>query len=370
MSLARRDPDLALPLLERAVNADSDSPLTYAALADAQFAKYKVTRDLQWKERAFGTLQKAQQRNPDAAAVRMVSGTINDDDGQYEQAEADFLRIVEFEPTNGDVWRRLGQTYQHANQTNRALEAYSKAIEVQPEYFKNYLVLGEFYFNGGNYEEAAKQYKKVVELAPDWADGHYVLATPYLNTGRYSDAERELKIAISLKETAFSVEGLGVSLMYQDRNREAIPYFERAIEIGAKSSLRYLNLGTVLRRAGFDRESRDAYQKGLDLADTNLATNPRDAYEKSCLAYLCARLGDRRRAEAEVAQALQLARGANNVRWMAALTYEALGLHDRTMLLVNDAPESLLSRLNRFPDLAELHANPRFRQLIESHHIQ
>jgi len=371
LSLARRDAlDAAISLLERAVNADPDSPLTHAGLADAQFSKYKLTLDPQWKERAFASLKKAEQRNPDVAAVRFVAGTINDDDGQYEQAVADFLRAIEIAPPNGDAWRRLGDVYRHNSQPNRALEAYSKAIEVQPDYFKNYWVLGEFYFARGDYDEAINQYKKMVELAPDLPNAHYVLATPYLNTGRYADAERELKIAISLEESALAVEGLGVSLMYQDMNREAIPYFQRAVEIGPVTTLRYLDLGTVFRRAGFARESREAYQKGLDLAEANLATNPRDAYEKSCLAYLCARLEDRRRAEAEVTQALQLARGANNVRWMAMLTFEVLGLHDRTMALIEDAPDSLLSRLNRFPDLADLRAIPRFQQLVESRHIR
>jgi tetratricopeptide (TPR) repeat protein/TolB-like protein len=369
VSLARRDSnlDLAIPLLERAVQADPDSPLTHASLADAEFSKYRVTREPEWKRRAFESLKKAEQRNPDVALVRFVSGTINDDEGQYEQAQADFQRAIELDPNNGDAWRRLGNAYNDDNQPNRALAAYMKAIEVQPDYYRNYQFLGEFYFTRGDYDGAINQYRRMVELAPDLPAAHYQLATPYLNTGRYTEAEQELNISIGLRETAVAVEGLGVSRMYQDQNREAIPYFQRALEIGPKTSLRYLNLGTVFRRAGFARESRDAYQNGLDLAEANLATNPRDAYEKSCLAYLCARLGDRRRAEAEIAQALQLARGANNVRWMAALTYEALGVHDRTLAAVEDAPKSLLDRLNRFPDLADLRALPRFQELIASH---
>jgi Flp pilus assembly protein TadD len=190
--------------------------------------------------------------------------------------------------------------------------------------------------------------------------------------GRYSEAETELQIAVGLQETANAVENLGVSRIFQNQDWQAIPYLQRALEIGPKTSLFYLSLGTAFRRAGFPRESERAYRNGLDLAEVQLATNPRDAYEKSCLAYLCAQLGDRRRAESEVAQALQLSRrtNVNTVRWMAALTYEALGLHDRTMAVIQDAPDSLLSRLNRFPDLAELHRIPRFQQLIESHHIQ
>jgi serine/threonine protein kinase len=54
VALARRDPevDRALPLLERAVTADPNSPLTHAKLAEAQWTKYLLTKDSQWQERA------------------------------------------------------------------------------------------------------------------------------------------------------------------------------------------------------------------------------------------------------------------------------------------------------------------------------
>src|SRR5262249_32127168 len=167
-----------------------------------------------------------------------------------------------------------------------------------------------------------------------------------------------------LQETASAVEGMGLLRMYQNGDREAIPYLQRALEIGPKISVYYMNLGTALRRVGIQTESQEAYRKGLDLAEARLATNPRDANEKSFLAYLCARLGDRRRAESEAAQAMQLSRGATNVRWMAALTYEALGLHDRTLAVIQDAPASLLSRLKMHPDLADLQKIPRFPELV------
>jgi serine/threonine protein kinase/tetratricopeptide (TPR) repeat protein len=372
VSLARRDSDLdkALPFLEAAVKADPNSPLTFASLADAQFSKYFVTKDLSWKDRAWQSLKRAEQINPDIAAVRFVSGTINEDDGKYEQALADFERAIELEPANADAWRRLGRTYEHDSQPTQALASYLKAVELQPDYFRNYQDLGQFYINSGDYLTAVTQYKKVVQLAPDLAQAHYMLATPYLNMGRYTEAETELRTAISLRETVNEVEALGLVRMNQSREREAIPYLQRSLEIGGRTSLLYLNLGTAFRRAGFPREANDAYRKGMDLSEARLAANPRDAYEKVCLAYLCARLGEARRAQAEVAQAMQLSRGANNVRWMAALTYEALGQHDNTMAVIEDAPDSLLSRLNRSPEVADLHRVPRFKQLIEARHIQ
>ena len=345
-------------------------PLTHAKLAEAQWVKYERTRDPQWQERAIASLKNAEQRNPDVAAVRLLSGLIHESFGQYERAQEDLRRAIELEPNNGDAWRRLGNVYEGSNQPNEALSAYKKAIELQPDYFKNYEQLGYFFFRRGEYEEALRQRKRVVELVPDLADAHYQMAAPYLNIGRYADAEHELNVAIGYQETANAVEGLGLSRMYQGLDREAIPYLQRAIKIGPPMSLYYINLGTVLRRANFPREAQEAYHNGLDLAEAALAQNPKDGYEKSCLAYLCARLGEVRRAESEAAQALQLSAGAIRVRWMVALTYEALGQHDRTLATIRDVPASMLDRLYRFPDLADLRANTRFQQLLVSHHIQ
>ena len=369
VALADRDVDRALLLLDRAVTADPNSPLTHAKLAEAQWTKYLRTKDPQWQEKALDSLKNAEQRNPDVGAVRLLSGLIHESFGQYEQAQDDLLRAIELEPNSGDAWRRLGKVYEGSNQPNKALAAYRKAVEIQPDYFKNYQQLGTFYFNRGEYEDALRQRKRMVELVPDLADAHFSLAAPYLNMGRYAEAESELQIAISYRETASAVEGLGLSRHYQGRDLEAIPYFQRAIEIGPPSPLFYINLGTAQRRANFPREAEQSYRKGLDLEEAALAQNPKDGYEKSCLAYLCARLGDARRAESEAAQALQLSAGAINVRWMAVQTYEALGQREPALRIIQGVPASILDRLNRHPDMAALRADARFQQLLVSQHI-
>jgi tetratricopeptide (TPR) repeat protein len=330
--------------------------------------KFRVTGDARWSERAQQSLKMAEGRNPDIAAVRFVAGLIHEQDGQYEQAAADYLRAVELEPGYGDAWRRLGKVYENSNQLSQALDAYRHAIEVQPDYWRNYQDLGTFHLYRDEYDEAIREYKGLVQVAPDLASAHYALAAPYLNLGRYADAEAELNVALSLQELPNAREGLGLFFMYQGRDSEAIPHFRRAIEIGPASSLYQLNLGTALRRAGLQRESLLAYRNGKELAEATLARNPRDAIENSHLAYLVARLGeDPARAIFEAKRALQISGKNSIVRWMAALTYETIGRRDLTLALLEDARPSMLDRLSRFPDLADLHADPRFQGLLGNH---
>jgi eukaryotic-like serine/threonine-protein kinase len=376
VSLARGDPvglDRAIELLQRAVAADSASPLTHASLAEAALLKYQSTGDEQWWSSAHEFLTTAEQRNPDVAVVRSVSGLINDASGKYDQAQADVQRALELEPLNGDLWRQLGEIYKHSNRPSEALAAFQKAIELQPNYFKNYYSLGTFYYDQFELAEAVSAYQKMVEVAPEQSGAHFQLSRPYISMGRYSDAEGELRRANSLRQTADGMHALAISLNYQGRDREAIPYYLRAIDLGPPPRNRfvlYMNLGSSYRRAGQSQQAGEAYRKAMELAYAELGKNPRAGFSRSCLAYLSARLGDRQGAEGNAVQALGLSPGDVNVSWMVAQTYETLGERERTLALIQDAPDALLNLLRSLPDLADLQKDRRFLQILQSHHIQ
>jgi tetratricopeptide (TPR) repeat protein len=101
-----------------------------------------------------------------------------------------------------------------------------------------------------------------------------------------------------------------------------------------------------------------------------LTQDPRNGVIRSHLAYLCARLGDGQRAASEIAQALQLSPNDADTRWAAAITYEALGQREDTLAVLNESPEGVLADLSHWPDVAELHKDPRFLQLLASHQLK
>ncbi|HLH44168.1 MAG TPA: protein kinase [Bryobacteraceae bacterium] len=370
-AMIRRNPDVAraIPLLQRAVERDPDSPLTHAKLAEAQFLEYTITRNPDWQARALASLANAQKRNPDAVEALLVSAMINAASGDYYDALEALSRATDLEPKNGDVWRQLGQIYEDSGQFANALRAFSNAVTFQPQYFRNYQVLGAYYFSLGDYEAAAREREIMVSLVPDLADAHYALAAPYLNLGKYQDAEYQLSLAKRIEDTANVELGLGLVRLYQGDNLEAIPYLRRAIEIGPPTPLYYIDLGTALRRAGFTQQALEEYRKGRDLAQDELPRNPRLAYERAWLGYLCARLGERRQAESEAGQALSSSADAD-VRWMAVQTFEALGEHPRALDLLRDAPASMFLLVERSSDMAGLRREPGYKKILESRHIQ
>jgi tetratricopeptide (TPR) repeat protein/TolB-like protein len=361
-------PDDSLTLMERAVAADPDSPLTYAGLAYAQWSKYLRTRDVVWKDKAGDSVRQAELRNPDIPEVRLIAGVLKANSSFHELAVADYQRAIELQPNNGEAYRRLSAVYSKNSQVNEALIAAQKAIQVQPGDSRNHQQLGFLSMERGQYEKAVQEFQKMVELAPNLADSHYALGVALEDVGRLAEAESELQAAIRLEDSSFAEHALGAILLDLGRNREAISSFLRARALGPETTLLWLNLGLAYGREGLARESKAAFRSGVAHGTKSLMTDPRDVRQRARVAYLLARLGDRQQAESEIAQA-QVSRDDADVCLMTVLTYETLGGRRKEALdLLANSP-SILIQLIRYPELADLRHDPRFQQLLSSNHV-
>jgi hypothetical protein len=69
-----------------------------------------------------------------------------------------------------------------------------------------------------------------------------------------------------------------------------------------------------------------AYRKGMKLALVELRGNPRVGLTRAYVAYFAVRLGDTRRGQDEIGQALELSPSDSEVIRKAVLVYEALGI--------------------------------------------
>jgi len=362
--------DQALSTLDRAVKEDSDSPVAWAALAEAQYSKYFITKDKIWLDRTWASLQQAQRRDLDLSQVHRVAGLVLFSSGFYEPALADYLRAIELDPASGLNQWRLSQVYENTNRLDLALIALQKAVQLEPNYFKMYLQLGAYYYKHGDLTKSIEQFKTCVKLAPDEPETHFALGAAFLNKGLLDDAEQEMRQSIRLGGPAQASNNLGNLLMIKGKDGDAIPFLKGALqqsEFGDRY-LWWMNLGDAYRRTRKRDLSLSAYRNGLEAADKVLSRNSRDGSVRSYLAYLSARLGDRSRAESEMAQSLTSAQD-NDTKEMAVTTLEALGERDRALAILKNLPDDALEDAARLPNLADLWQDSRFIDLLRSRHL-
>ena len=356
--------DEAIPQFEQAARLNPRSPLPLAGLTEAEIMKFEATAATESFEDAQRFLKQAESLNPDSVSVLLAAGQLHQTTGQYEKALEDFRRVQDLEPRNADAFLRSASVYYSLDMSDEAIEAYHKAIELEPDYYKPYQKLGRFYFYRGRYLEAAEQFQKAIDRAPGVFDAYNDLAGAMTELGRYQEAEQALLMSLKLRETAKAWNNLGAIRAYQERDADAVRYYTRAINLKAGYYLCWLNLGDSNRRLGHLADAKLAYRKGLNLALIELQGNPRLGLTRAYVAYLAARLGDARRGQDEINQALELSNGDTKVIRFAVLTYEALGERDQGIRVLGLATPEVLADLNRQPDLADFRQDVRFKQVV------
>jgi len=366
--------DEAVTLMEHAVAADPDSPLTYAGLAEAQWARSRGTGDKALREQARESLREAQIRNPDLAEVHLISGWINFVSGLNEQAKVDYQRAIALQPKNSEAYRRLTGVYERNGHLNEALAVAQKAVDIEPGSLANQKTLGNFYFVRGDLEHALPPYRKMVELAPQSSAPHRALGAGLGKLGRYEEAEQELRKAISLEDNFDTELTLGSVLLDAGKSREAIACLERANSIGPENGGLWLDLGLAYERDHRPSDAKTAFFRGRAFTRNYLAGDPRTFLERARLAYFEARLGDSQQAISEIAQALQTPRDDDELSLVALLTYEVIGLRGRSLDLLEGSSStlfrSIMVQAERYPELAGLRHEPRYMKLVDSNHVR
>jgi serine/threonine protein kinase/tetratricopeptide (TPR) repeat protein len=360
----RRSFDEATASFEQAARLDPRSPLPLAGLVEASVMKFEVTHKESCLDDARRSLRAAESLSPDSPRVRMAAGYLKETASQYEQALEDYRSVHDHEPRNVDALLRIARVYDKLHMTSQAIEANQKAIELDPDYYGGYHGLGILYYYHGNYPEAARQFQRSIERAPGLFEEYANLGAVLDELGQDTEAEKALLTSLKLRETWGALNNMGAMRAYQKRDVEALAYYKRAVALDPSSYISVENLADSNRRLGRVRDANAAYRRARDLAMATLKENPRLGYPRGYVAYIAARLGDRKRAEDEIAQALQLSPGETKVIRSAVLTYEALGQRDRAIQVLDAAPPDLLHELNRQPDLADFSQDPRFKQLV------
>jgi tetratricopeptide (TPR) repeat protein len=353
----------ATALFKEASALDPLSPLPLAGLVEAEIVKFDITKNHSCLQEAEKFLQSAESLSPDSVRVRLGAGLLNQTVGQYGKALEDYSRVQDLEPRNVDALLRTARVFDELEMPDKAIESFQKAMSLDPGYYQPYHEMGVFYYYRGRYSEAADQFHKSIDRAPRFEE-YTNLGAALNELGRDDEAERALLTSLNIRETARALNSMGAIRAYQRRDAEAVSYYARAIAMDPNEFVYVENLADSLRRLKRRQQAKVQYRQAMEMALSNLRENPRLGYPRAFVAYIAARLGERKRAEQEIGQALQLSPGDNKVIRNAVLTYEALGRRDQAIQVLGGATAELLRELDRQPDLAEFRQDLRFQQLV------
>ena len=194
----------------------------------------------------------------------------------YDKALEVYGRAIKMDSTYSFAYKNRADLYsQNLNDNDSALLEYNKLIELEPEESDNYYYRGRFYADYlEDYEKAIEDLSKAIELDPSDANYYYKRADYYvfnkmynksitdhfksadldstynayvnykvgeiyyLNLKDYLKAEKYLSKAIELeyKDSANVINLRGYNYMIQGDNKNALDYFNQAIELNPENT--------------------------------------------------------------------------------------------------------------------------------------
>ncbi|HSM51800.1 MAG TPA: protein kinase, partial [Thermoanaerobaculia bacterium] len=245
----RESVEEAISLLQRALAADPGYALAHAALAEAYWRLYELTKRTELVPLARQTAERALAIEDLQAQVYLTLGLLSRGTGAPQEALASFARALDRDPRGAEALRERGRALADLGRREEAEASYRQALALRPTDWAAHNYLGALLVAEGRLEQAAAEFREVARLAPENPRGHTNLGVVAFKLGALDEAERTLRRSVEIRPTPLGFTNLGATLFYLGRYEEAADAFARAVEGDERNASAWLNLGRARHRA-------------------------------------------------------------------------------------------------------------------------
>ena len=240
--------------------------------------------------------------------------------------------------------------------------AAKKALELDDSLAEAHASLGLIATEELDLNRAVKEQERAIQLNPNYATAHHWLGLG-LATLRQSDRSiAELKRALELDPLSMIINAdLSIIYLYAGRYDAAEAQARKTLEIDPRSFVAHYYLGAALQLTNRLKEAIPEFQKAVELNN--------DPYSIAMLAQAYARNGQTDEARKLLAHLNEMAKSAEVPEYALALVYTSLGEKERAIEALEHGfaggNKSYLFLLPGDPFLEDLHSDPRFEALVQ-----
>ena len=152
--------------------------------------------------------------------------------GKLMEAERLSKQGLETNPTNKTLLSILAQAFYFQKEYQLALTEFEKLVELGAGSEFIHSRLGTSYFHLDNFDKAIEHFNLALNYEENNHATHYRLGKLYALTGNYENSEGHLLQAILLKDVILDEEftSLGLTYKFANKPQEAFTYFNKALE--------------------------------------------------------------------------------------------------------------------------------------------
>jgi serine/threonine protein kinase/tetratricopeptide (TPR) repeat protein len=386
-SIAKSDQEIAIQLLDHAINLDPKFAAAFAKLAKIHATMYWFFYDRSERRVEQSRLagEKAIELAPKLSETHEAMGWyFYQTKLDYSKALGEFSLALSYRPSNSTVYYGIAAVMRRQGNVRGSIEAFEKSIESNPRAADLIRQLGETQTLAREYEEANRNFDKSIELTPD-------------NTGTYWDKVRNLlswkgdiegsrriieeaRRVGKINELEFMVDYATYFLELMDRNFQAS---QNAIDHAITKELlndQFSYAPSSLLRAqiesirGNELVAKKYYDSAIAFIQLKQKTNPSDERLYSALGLAYAGLGRKKEAVTAGERGVELLpvekeawRGSYRLQDLAKI-YVLVGEQEKAIdileRLLSVPCEVSVSVLKLEPWWEPLRNNKRFQKLV------
>jgi tetratricopeptide (TPR) repeat protein len=282
---------------------------------------------------------------------------------KIEEAISNYKIAIKINPDSAEPHYNLGVALVAEGENEEAISHYKISVKINPDFAEAYNNLGTVLFAKGKNEEAISHYNIAIKTKPDFAEAYNNLGSALLREKKNKEAISNYKIAIKINpDSAEPHYNLGVALVAEGGNEEAISHYKIAIKINPDSSDAHYNLGKALVAEGMNEEAISHYKMAIKVKSDYV-----NAYINLSAAYL--RNNNFKLALKTLNTLESINPNDPLLHYNFSCYYALLGNISKSIDSLKKAIANGFKNhqlLETDPDLANLHQNPQFNELLSS----
>jgi adenylate cyclase len=331
--------DAAEQLFQRSLAEEVDFARAQAGLCQTRVERFLLERVPAHVAAAEEACARARALDDTAFEVHEAVGSLQLVTGNAAESEAAYRRALAVVPESPDALIGLAAALADGGKPVEAERTFERAIAMQPRYAASHVAYGSFLFRQGRTRDAIPPWQRATVLEPDNPSAFNNLGAAYLYAGDFEQAAEAFSRSLAIEPTRTGYSNSGMGFYYHGQFDQAAEMFRKATELGPSDHRPWGNLADALLFAGQPAAAERAYAHALELAEAELAVNPKLAINQAQTAYYSARLRRGDRARQCIENALADGDSDSDVHFYVGLAELGLGDEERAVFHVRRARE-------------------------------
>lgn len=220
-------------------------------------------------EKAKSYYQKAIAIDDDYPDAHFNLARLLTENGELNAAKPHLAKAIQIASHHAGAHGLLASIYLQTDEDEKAIEHLKKRLNIQPQHLDSYQTLATALMQHQRYNEAVDVLEKLLTLNPKQAEAEHLLGTAYLGSGQREKALQHYLRQLEQAETLDTLYNIAVILSDQQRHKEAIDYFHRALKISDNHLPSLLNLAALYLKNQDSNQAITTYQQALAIDPDN-----------------------------------------------------------------------------------------------------